>query len=524
MKLRTPSPAIGLVLALGSAAGCGSEEMFRLELGTNERPIDTEAFGRIARSDETVENLVVVGDLDGDGIDDAVIQSAYGLADAAGNLGTGSAVYVVYGGPGVTGQIDMATLPTLVHTGDPGFGWLAGSDLIPVGDIDGDGLADFLVRIVPTQGFCNPDEHVLGDNLQNGGAYIIYGNHTRLTGTHPIDDAGVFLRDPVPCTVTDRIDPLGDIDGDGKADFAIGRTTVDGSAPATLLVFSGRSLRLSGTVDLTTTADAVITNTARPQDSPIGPIGKRLGDVDGDGIDDFVVVSPAANTMDVRLVRGSATRLSGTFVAGDLGATQLLVHTCSPPEVDALGDLDGDGVDDFALSSCVEGSMGNFMVDYHLFYGRKGGFPAQVGADDQDATLPATGILGSTRLIGGDVDGDGTLDLILVNSSLHDLNGGMHLLKGNAGVRLSGVVDPIGRSFVTYVGQPQRDPGPCADTTGVTSAQLGWAGVAVGDLNADHHPDLMTSALTAIMPTKGGRCDTTLARVYLVSPPASPKP
>jgi hypothetical protein len=504
--------------------------MFTLELGSKERLIDTEASARIARGDESVEDTVVVGDLDGDGIDDAVIRSAFLLTNAAGNLGESGGVYVVYGGSGVTGKIDMAKLPALVQIGTPG------GDVVPVGDVDGDGLADFLVGITRTPGCGDPSVHELGENLQNGGAYIIYGSHTRLSGTHPIGDTGVFLRDPVPCTVTGYVNRLGDIDGDGKADFAIRRTPVDGSNPGTLLVFYGRSPQLSGIVDLTTTADAVITNPARPQGSPSGA---RTGDVDGDGVDDFMIVAQIAvdvggNTMDTRLVRGSATRLSGTHALDDLGVTQFLVRTCiDAPEIDALGDLDGDGADDFALSSCVRGTYGGDIDiknsrpdtnDYHLFYGRKGGFPAQVGADEQDATLP-TSHTGPSQLIGGDADGDGIPDLILADVGLHDFNGAVHLLRGKTGVRLSGVVDPVARSFVTYVGEPLREDQPCVTSSCSLGEALGWGGIAVGDVTGDHHVDLLIGAPTYIsLPAKGGPIEKTLARVYVVSPPASTNP
>ena len=62
MTLRIPGRAIGLVLVLGSAAGCGGQEMFLPELGSNERLIDTTAFAQIARDDESVDDVVVVGD------------------------------------------------------------------------------------------------------------------------------------------------------------------------------------------------------------------------------------------------------------------------------------------------------------------------------------------------------------------------------------------------------------------------------------------------------------------------------
>lgn len=521
MRLRFSSPVIGLAVALGSAAaGCGSEEMFTPELGTNERLIDTAAFARIARSDEGLQDVVVVGDLDGDGIDDAVIRTAFSLENAHG-FGTGGAVYVVYGGRGVRGQIDMATLPTLVKIGSPD------ADVVPLGDVDGDGLADFAVGIAFTPG-CGvpplPEAMVIGDNLQNSGAYIVYGSHTRLTGSHPIGDVGAFVRDPVACTASGGVARLGDIDGDGKADFAIVRNPVPNSPPVeSLFVFYGRSARLSGTVDLTTTADAEIADVALPQ----FPTNVKVGDVDGDGLDDFVVgTQRPPGDVSMSLVRGSATRLSGTLALGDLGATAFRVGSCSLafPEIDALGDLDGDGVDDFALTSCGEVQGTDTVTgakEYHLFYGRKGGLPSQLGPGDQDATIPVTSSLFDSQLIAGDASGDGIPDLILADSAFHDMNGGVHVLKGRAGVRLSGLVDPVARSFVTYVGETQRDSGPCA--SGTVQERLGSQGIAIGDVNGDHHPDLLITALNSF-PVKGGTCDTTLARLYVASPPAGTNP
>src|ERR1700733_7288078 len=145
MSLRTPSRAIGLVLALGSAAGCGSEEMFTLELGSDERLIDRVAIARLAHRDQGLEQPIVVGDLDGDGIDDAVVRSTFTAPGAGGKTVYGGAVYVVYGGSGVTGSIDLARLPALIHVGSPSISTPPGGGVAAVGDIDGDGLADFVV-------------------------------------------------------------------------------------------------------------------------------------------------------------------------------------------------------------------------------------------------------------------------------------------------------------------------------------------------------------------------------------------
>lgn len=531
MKLRTPSLAIGLVLALGSAAaGCGSDEMFTPELGTNERLIDSAAFARIARSDEGVEDLMVVGDLDGDGIDDAIIRSAYGTQYDNGYSEISGAVYVLYGGTGVTGQIDMATLPSLVHIGAIGAD---SPGVVALGDVDGDGLADFAVGIGRTPGCGVAGVTNPGENLQNTGAYIVYGSHTRLTGSHPIADVGAFLRNPVPCIgAGGMIARLGDIDGDGKDDFALGDPQVDTNV-GNLLVYYGRSARLSGTVDLTTSADAVIGNVALAE-----PLHLRLGDVDGDGLADFVVetdyVYPTmpmsdTNSSVLHLVRGSATRLSGTLAGGDLGTSRFPVQGCFlwDPDVEALGDLDGDGLDDFALGNCSSATDPDLRpldtTGYRVFYGRKDGFPAEVGPGDQDATL-ATPVEfeSSSLLIAGDANGDGIPDLVLADWLTHARNGSVSVLAGRAGVRMSGVVDFIARSYVTYVGTLQRGLGnPCASSSGEYEA-LGTT-LALGDLNGDHHPDLLIGALDNL-PWHRATCDVTDARIYFASPPAGPNP
>ena len=498
MRSRLPSSAIVFVMASGSAVtACGSEEMFVPELASNERLIEREAVARLGIDDGGIGQLVVVGDLDGDGIDDAIISSVYNVP---GQDVQGSTVYVLYGGATVTGEIGLSTLPSLTGGVFARFSF--------VGDVDGDGLADLLAEVLD-------------------GAYLVYGRSQRLTGATPIADAGVFLRDADPNGFPGSVMGLGDLDGDGRADFGIGRPAEYSGDCSEVFLFYGRRERLSGTLDLASTADAVI---SEPMSSwAVRPDLVRAGDVDGDGYGDFIVDLPIGPfATDVRLVRGGATRLTGTVAADAIARTRFVDHSrclwldgLGGP----LGDLDGDGFDDFALTSCqdVNGGPGQSPTVQRVFYGRPAGFPAQVGLGDEDATLHLTKGTAS-RIAGGDVDGDGVRDLIVSDVALRDANGGVHVIKGN-GVRLSGDLD-LGPLGTTYVGMPQRGT-RCKYLHSPDCITHEWLGTDLGvaDLTGDRRVDILIGAPTDEFDTAVlGVHGSGLGHAYLVSPSVGAKP
>jgi hypothetical protein len=525
MNLRTSSPAAGLVLVLASAAGCGTEEAFTLELGVNEHVIDKMAVARIAHRDQGLEQPIVVGDLDGDGIDDAVVRTTFTKPGAAGTTEFGGAVYVLYGGSGVTGSIDLASLPALIHVGAPSASTPPSGGVSAVGDIDGDGLADFVVSVDGFIGSCTPNAGYGIDGPAVAGAWVVYGNAARLTGSHEIKDVAALLSEPAMCGRWNLAAALGDIDGDGKADFAVAKQSAALGEPYQVFVFYGRGARLSGTVDLAATADATIS-----EPGAAGGLGgasaQRVGDVDGDGIADFVVRLPLdGNSLDARIVRGSATRLAGAVALPDIGHTRLpggdFCFVSDEAFAVALGDLDGDGADDFSLVNCERGTTRVFgPVTHRVFYGNKAGLPPALGMADAAATLSPTDSVYPSQLIAGDVDGDGIPDLIFADENLHDTNGGVHVMKGRH-ERLAGVIHPDTPSAVTYVGQPQRLPG-CQGDGCVLPEKLG-AGVSIGDLTGDHHPDLLIGANSddyEIVPGPG----VAIGHTYVLSSPVIPKP
>lgn len=509
MRLR----ACTLTLILAS---CGSEESFEPQLGSRERLLDTSAAAQLDADNETIQTVTVVGDLDGDGIDDAVIRTTYAyyypndLEELDGN------VYVLYGGQGVTGKRALHDLPRLIGA------WMdeASPSVAPVGDVDGDGLADMLVSGARSL-LCAGNINGEGDGLRTG-AYLVYGNRTRIAGAVQIGSVSTFFRDTLPCTLVTGVTGLGDLDGDGAPDFAVARTGLHPGEPSEVMAFYGRAARWPAVTDLVAAADARIGGWPTPENGGFIPGIARVGDVDGDGYADFLIRDATPSAHDLRLVRGSATRLAGSVAAAALSQTTFAAgDQCLAwgAPATALGDLDGDGADDFAVVDCHgDGRAQSLTFDHRVFYGRKAGWAAQVSFADADATVPldSNGYAASASgIAAGDVDGDGIPDLVVGDRHLRDDNGGVHVLPGD-GTRLAGQVD-TGRGL-TYVSKPRRAKNCDFAPTGCIVHEQAGVDVSLGDLTGGHRLDIVIQAAASGGIVPRDVSNSSQDRVYLLSP------
>jgi hypothetical protein len=281
---------------------------------------------------------VGLGDLDGDGYGDI---AAFELEEAAGI----SVVRIRYGGPrpSSSGEVFMLSLggATLFGGGVGSFGLDA---IVPAGDVNGDGYADALVASTDCASITGDSSAYLvyGGAERLDGVFDVgeVGVELVAPAADEVDESsGSCYSGAV------RVTGVGDLDGDGLDDFVLNKGAFDTRDEERAYLFYGREASLDAGTRWDS-ADA----TLRAQE--VFPV-IQLGDVDADGLADVMFGSaypyPAEGTANAVLIRGRRERLSGEvdiLAAGTPlpGATHYSWIPMQP-----LGDLDGDGINDLVI-------------------------------------------------------------------------------------------------------------------------------------------------------------------------------
>ncbi|HZW09858.1 MAG TPA: FG-GAP-like repeat-containing protein [Phycisphaerales bacterium] len=316
-----------------------------------------------------------------------------------------------------------------------GFGWAVS----PLADIDGDGAGE-LITSAPNLATAN--------GTRSGRLYIYSGRSGVLL--HALD--GPAANANLGFSMADA----GDVDADGVHDILAGaKGDQGGTSAGNALVYSGAS----GAVLLAVTGEEV--------SEGFGHAVAGIGDIDGDGAGDFVVGAPGTDG-DLGNNAGRAYVLSG--VAG----TPIRVHT-GAEAMDQLGsgaagigDVDGDGVLDYAVSAKRGGpaDRGSCLV----YSGADGGLIHELLAESTGASFGEFFVGGV-----GDFDRDGTPDIYVGDYA----DGRAYVFSGADGSQLF-------------------------NREGAPGEGLG-CGRGAGDVNGDGHADLAVGAYTHDAPNGTGR-------------------
>ena len=235
---------------------------------------------------------------------------------------------------------------------------------------------------------------------------------------------------------------IGDLDGDGKSDFA-----VVNSPSNTVSVY--RNLSTGGSITQESFAAKV------DFDAGNGSGSVAIGDLDGDGKPDLVVANQFSNT--VYVYRNTA--ISGSINTGSF-ASPVNFATGIQPNSIAICDLDGDGKPDLAVTNGYSATVSVYRNTAISGSITTGSFAPGVNfaTGDQPYSLAI-----------GDLDGDGKPDLAVANANSNTIS----VIRNTAS---SGSITIS--SFATKVDfSTDRYP----------------SSLAIGDLDGDGKPDLVVA-------------------------------
>ncbi len=391
-----------------------------------------------------------LGDVDGDGIADLAV-AADRDDDGVGDAGAVFVLFLNQNGTVAGRQKISAT--TGGFSGSLASGDQFGSQIAALGDLDGDGISELAV---------GAENH--GDGgAARGAVWILFpaSDGTVAAETKISDLVGGVTPDLADGDHFGMPTALGDLDGDGTTELAVGSWGDAGSGADTgavwilFLLPDGRVHHVQKIASAAGGFTGVVTAGDRFGASTAG-----IGDLDGDGVPDLVVGADldAAGGMDRgavwvlflnddgrvkahQKIDGTQGGFGGTLFDGDRFGRQLA----------RLGDVNGDGHPDVAVGAAGRDGGGSdrgavwvlFLDDDGTVVGETeigadtGGFGSGLGDGDF--------LSGATAL--GDLDGDGVTELA-VGAPLDD-DGGLDrgavyvlYLDGSMAICGDGVLDP----------------------------------------------------------------------------------
>ncbi|GAB4190928.1 MAG: hypothetical protein Kow00105_05130 [Phycisphaeraceae bacterium] len=377
----------------------------------------------------------------------------------------------------------------------------SGVSVSSAGDLNGDGYDDIIMGAFRDS----------PNGADSGASYVVFGQPGGFPATFQLSTLngsnGFKINGIAPGDFSGRsVAAAGDVNGDGLDDLLIGSflASPNGAESGQAYVVYGQAAPFAATLELSTlngTNGFVIDGLAAGD--RLGFSVRGAGDVNGDGIDDFIIGasladSNGADAGSAYLVFGQ-TGFGGNFDLTTLnGINGFRIDGVSATDqlgisVNGAGDINGDGIDDVIVGAYQTDTHGVDSGSAYVIFGSSGGFsavfdPATLNGTNGftlhgGATLDNAGRSVSSA---GDFNGDGFADILIGAPDADGDNpdsGSAYVVFG------SGAVFPatINLSSLTGADGFKLNGIDTGDRAGLSVA-------SAGDVNADGLDDLLVAA------------------------------
>ena len=371
----------------------------------------------INAGDNAGSSVGSISDLNGDGLGEVLVGAPGMEVGAATDAG---AAFVVWG-MNAPGGVDLND----PFTGSGGgyairgqaAGDAAGTTILSVADMNGDGLQDVVVGA--------PGNDAGGADA--GAVYVVWGRNAETPVNLSAVAAGTggfrIIGEDSGDAVGRVVSTIADLNGDGLSEILIGSADNNaggGNSGAVFVVFGTAN---GTTIDLTNVSAGIggfrITGAI---DDDAGAAVSSIGDVNGDGLADILIGAPRSDSAYIVFGKANTTEVDLNAVRAGIGGFHIQgqgIGDLDSMTVTGGGDLNRDGIADIVIGAPGNNDGGADGGAVYVIWG--GRFTSGTvdlnliaqGIGGAKIVGPADSLTGSAVSIVADANGDGTADLLI---------------------------------------------------------------------------------------------------------------